>query len=93
MNGTVTLGGTTFDNAQAITLGIPGSTISGTSTPASGVINGIADTDGSDIVVKNYEKSIFPLTGGIGIVAFVVAGIMAMAAALYKRKKDMARRD
>ncbi|MCT0015204.1 SpaA isopeptide-forming pilin-related protein [Weissella confusa] len=37
----------------------------------------------------NYEKSIFPLVGGLGTLFAVIAGLLAMGLALLKRKKDM----
>lgn len=41
------------------------------------------------VQIKNYEKSIFPLVGGIGTLFAVIAGLLAMGLALLKRKKDM----
>ena len=42
-----------------------------------------------DMIVENYEKSIFPLVGGLGTLFAVIAGLLAMGLALLKRKKDM----
>ncbi|CAM2733616.1 SpaA isopeptide-forming pilin-related protein [Weissella confusa] len=44
---------------------------------------------GDVVQVKNYEKSIFPLVGGLGTLFAVIAGLLAMGLALLKRKKDM----
>ena len=76
---------------------MPGTKLSDGSTPASGVINGKADIpadpnnpkDTDDIQIINYEKSIFPLVGGLGTLFAVIAGLLAMGLALLKRKKDM----
>lgn len=57
-----------------------------------GVINGQPDTEdgpNQDKIVVNYEKSIFPLVGGLGTLFAVIAGLLAMGLALLKRKKDM----
>ena len=94
---TITLNGTKFDHAKGIELGMPGTKLSDGSTPASGVINGKADIpadpnnpkDTDDIQIINYEKSIFPLVGGLGTLFAVIAGLLAMGLALLKRKKDM----
>ncbi|MDR3190095.1 MAG: hypothetical protein LBT80_02675 [Lactobacillaceae bacterium] len=43
------------------------------------------------IEVKNYKKSIFPVTGAAGLVVMILAGLTVMAAAMMKRKKDMAK--
>ncbi|SJX68803.1 hypothetical protein FM131_04990 [Weissella confusa] len=85
-------GGMDLKHAQKFELGVPGTTLSDGTTPASGVINGISDYEGSDnqdMIVKNYEKSIFPLVGGLGTLFAVIAGLLAMGLALLKRKKDM----
>jgi hypothetical protein len=86
------IGGTTFQHAVKFTLGMPNTTLTDGS-PASGIINGTPDTSGvnKDMVIENYEKSIFPLTGGIGIFAFIMAGLALMGAAIWKRKKDLTR--
>ncbi|WP_373891777.1 SpaA isopeptide-forming pilin-related protein [Weissella confusa] len=56
-------------------------------------ITGNADSAGhigvGNVQIKNYEKSIFPLVGGIGTLFAVIAGLLAMGLALLKRKKDM----
>ena len=60
-------------------------------------ITGTDDTDnlvdlaeeGKVVQIKNYEKSIFPLVGGLGTLFAVIAGLLAMGLALLKRKKDM----
>jgi hypothetical protein len=85
-------GGMDLKHAQQFELGVPGTTLSDNTTPASGVINGQADTEegpNQDMIVKNYEKSIFPLVGGLGTLFAVIAGLLAMGLALLKRKKDM----
>ncbi len=46
-------------------------------------------TTGDYAKVINYEKSIFPLVGGLGTLFAVIAGLLAMGLALLKRKKDM----
>lgn len=53
----------------------------------SGVIDGKPTSD--DIQFVNYQKSIFPLVGGLGTLFAVIAGLLAMGLALLKRKKDM----
>lgn len=84
----VTLGNETYDHAQKLEL----------NKDNSGVINGVAnltntaaegEKDNSDIQIKNYQKSMFPLVGGIGTLFAVIAGLLAMGLALLKRKKDM----
>ncbi|MBJ7685619.1 SpaA isopeptide-forming pilin-related protein [Weissella confusa] len=56
-------------------------------------ITGSASTVGKigvgNVQIKNYEKSIFPLVGGLGTLFAVIAGLLAMGLALLKRKKDM----
>ncbi|WP_270764805.1 SpaA isopeptide-forming pilin-related protein [Weissella confusa] len=47
------------------------------------------DVTGDHINIVNYEKSIFPLVGGLGTLFAVIAGLLAMGLALLKRKKDM----
>ncbi|OJF03011.1 hypothetical protein BKY29_08695 [Weissella confusa] len=53
----------------------------------SGVIDGKPTSD--DVQFVNYQKSIFPLVGGLGTLFAVIAGLLAMGLALLKRKKDM----
>lgn len=83
-------GGMDLKHAEKFELGVPGTTLPD-GTPASGVINGVPDTSGTnkDMIVENYEKSIFPLVGGLGTLFAVIAGLLAMGLALLKRKKDM----
>ncbi|MDR3241631.1 MAG: hypothetical protein LBT37_05625 [Lactobacillaceae bacterium] len=46
------------------------------------------DFTGNHVEIKNYEKSMFPVTGAIGLVVMLVAGAVAMAYALVKRNKN-----
>jgi len=46
------------------------------------------DFTGNHVEIKNYEKSMFPVTGAIGLVVMLVAGALAMAYALVKRNKN-----
>lgn len=48
-----------------------------------------AKDNGGVAQILNYEKSIFPLVGGLGTLFAVIAGLLAMGLALLKRKKDM----
>ncbi|MDR3190179.1 MAG: hypothetical protein LBT80_03115 [Lactobacillaceae bacterium] len=41
--------------------------------------------------VVNYKKSIFPVTGGIGLVLMLLAGITVIAAGIFKVKRDHAK--
>ncbi|TGE71425.1 SpaA isopeptide-forming pilin-related protein [Weissella confusa] len=58
--------------------------ITGTTNAASEGVIGV-----QNVQIKNYEKSIFPLVGGLGTLFAVIAGLLAMGLALLKRKKDM----
>ena len=51
--------------------------------------SGVTLASGEAQQIKNYEKSIFLLVGGIGTLFAVIAGLLAMGLALLKRKKDM----
>ncbi|MFH7281252.1 prealbumin-like fold domain-containing protein [Weissella confusa] len=82
----VELGNEKYDHAESFTLGVPGTT-NPDGTSASGTIDGKPTDD--DIHIKNYQKSMFPLVGGIGTLFAVIAGLLAMGLALLKRKKDM----
>ncbi|MCM0582090.1 prealbumin-like fold domain-containing protein [Weissella diestrammenae] len=46
------------------------------------------DFTGNHVEIKNYEKSIFPVTGAIGLVMMILTGALAMAYALVKRNKQ-----
>ena len=88
----VKLGNETYEHAETFTLG---SGAQGDKNGGSGVINGEVNLPGAtpqatdDIQIKNYQKSMFPLVGGIGTLFAVIAGLLAMGLALLKRKKDM----
>ncbi|WP_271294814.1 SpaA isopeptide-forming pilin-related protein [Weissella confusa] len=80
-------GGMTLNHAQKFELGV-----NQDGTLNTGTINGEADYEDSanpDMIVKNYQKSIFPLVGGLGTLFAVIAGLLAMGLALLKRKNDM----
>lgn len=83
---TVTLGTMSFQHADELNL----------DETNSGIINGVTNIPNpaspqptDDIQVKNYQKSMFPLVGGLGTLFAVIAGLLAMGLALLKRKKDM----
>lgn len=65
--------------------------ILGTDNTITGAAKILADEnpDKGYIHLRNYEKSIFPLVGGLGTLFAVIAGLLAMGLALLKRKKDM----
>ena len=50
-----------------------------------GVINGHADE--SDVNIVNYKKSMFPVTGGIGMIGALLVGAMLMIASRIKKRK------
>lgn len=80
-------GGMKLDHAQQFELGV-----NQDGTLNTGTINGeadYADSANPDKIVVNYQKSIFPLVGGLGTMFAVIAGLLAMGLALLKRKKDM----
>lgn len=80
----VQLGNETYAHAETFTLGSDGV---GDLDGGTGKIDGKPTAD--DIHIKNYQKSMFPLVGGIGTLFAVIAGLLAMGFALLKRKKDM----
>ena len=80
----VQLGNETYAHAETFTLG---SGAVGDMNGGTGKIDGRPTDD--DIHIKNYQKSMFPLVGGIGTLFAVIAGLLAMGLALLKRKKDM----
>ncbi|TGE75752.1 prealbumin-like fold domain-containing protein [Weissella confusa] len=80
----VQLGNETYAHAETFTLGSKGV---GVLDGGTGKIDGKPTAD--DIHIENYQKSMFPLVGGIGTLFAVIAGLLAMGLALLKRKKDM----
>lgn len=50
-----------------------------------GVINGHADEN--DVNIVNYKKSMFPVTGGIGMIGALLVGAMLMIASRIKKRK------
>lgn len=81
--------GTKFDHAVLFGLGSADDTTvkNPYNGKNSGKIDGLPTSD--DIQFVNYQKSIFPLVGGLGTLFAVIAGLLAMGLALLKRKKDM----